>query len=89
MAERPFIDWIVEAFQNLQNRAHLSQAYEEVRRLGYDRGGEDLDKICPDPRYRSTRETPHGSLEIQRTTYSPMWEMSDPEFGSCGNHTGG
>ena len=55
--ERPFIDWIVEAFQNLQNRAHLSKAHEEVRRLGYDRGGEDLDKITRSQIQKHSRDS--------------------------------
>jgi predicted HNH restriction endonuclease len=39
------VDWIIRAFRNLGGSAHLSKVYEEVRRLGYKRGGKDLDKL--------------------------------------------
>jgi len=45
MSEQPLKDLIVIAFRNLGGRAHLSAVYKEVRRLGYDRGGEEPDKI--------------------------------------------
>lgn len=45
MSEHPLKDVIVTAFRNLGGRAHLSAVYKEVRRLGYDRGGKEPDKI--------------------------------------------
>ena len=45
MSEDPLKDLIVTAFRNLGGRAHLRAVYKEVRRLGYDRGGKDPDKI--------------------------------------------
>jgi hypothetical protein len=45
MTGRPLTEWIVEAIHNLGDRAHLQDIYKEVLRLGYDRGGKDLNKL--------------------------------------------
>jgi hypothetical protein len=45
VSERPLIKRIVEAIRNLGGRAHLREIYKEIRRQGYDGGGEDLDKL--------------------------------------------
>ncbi len=45
MSEQTLTDLIVTALRNLGGRAQLPAIYNEVRRLGYDRGGKDPDKI--------------------------------------------
>ena len=41
----PLVSWIEKALRNLGNRAHLKEIYREVQRLGYPRGGKDLNKL--------------------------------------------
>ena len=85
MAERPLVEWIVEAFGNLQNRAHLSKVYEEVRRLGYDRGGEDLDKIIRSEIQKHSQDSSRYTQNAKDDLFthvgeerSGVWELREP-----------
>jgi hypothetical protein len=86
IAERPFIEWIVEAFRNRQTGRISAKSTQKSG---------DSDMIVEgktwirsfDPRYRSTRETHFGLMEIQMMTCSLTSETNDPASGSCGSLT--
>jgi hypothetical protein len=74
MSDRPLITWIVTAFRNLGGRAHLRDVYKEVRRLGYDRGGEDLDKIIRSEITKHCRQSPRFSGNPKHDLFSRVGE---------------
>jgi predicted HNH restriction endonuclease len=84
MSERPLIQWIITAFHNLGGRAHLRKVYKEVRHLGYDRGGQDLDKIIrseiqkhsADSR-RFSRNPEHNLFRHIGEERSGVWELRE------------
>jgi hypothetical protein len=62
MSEKALIDWIIEAFRNLGGSAHLKKVYKEVRRLGYKRGGKDLDKLIRKRIYEHSSDSSPGQF---------------------------
>jgi hypothetical protein len=58
MSDRPLIDFIVNALVNLGGRRHLSEIYQEVERLGYPLGGQDLHKAIRKRIYEHSSDSP-------------------------------
>lgn len=58
MSQRPLIDYVVEAFENLGRRAHLKLVYQKVQQLGYQGGGEDLSKLIRKRIYEHSSDSP-------------------------------
>jgi hypothetical protein len=81
MNERPLKEWIIEAFRHLGGRAHLREVYAEVRRLGYDRGGKDLDKLIRSRIYEHSSDSDkfngNDDLFSCREKRSGIWELRD------------
>jgi hypothetical protein len=77
MQRRPLVSWIERALCNLGSRAHLKDIYTEVQRLGYPRGGKDLNKLI-----RS--EIQKHSSDSDRFTGSP----NDDLFGTGKKRSG-
>jgi serine/threonine protein kinase len=90
----PLIKWIVTAFRNLGGRAHLKQVYEEVRRLGYEGGGQDLDKIIRtricDHSSDSPKFTGNPNDDLFRCTErrSGIWELREMCAGDSERNPG-
>jgi hypothetical protein len=84
VSERPLKEWIVEAFHNLGRRVHLRDVYEEVRRLGYDRGGKDLHKLIRSRIYEHSSDSdkfngnPNDDLFRCTQKRSGIWELRAP-----------
>jgi hypothetical protein len=75
------IDWIRLAFRKLGGSAHLKQVYKEVRRLGYKRGGTDLNKLIRKRIYEhSSDSTPEQFIgrnffRLRGERGSGVWEL--------------
>lgn len=79
----PLIVRIRQAFRNLGGRAHLKDVYKEVRRLGYKRGGEDLNKLIRSEIQKHSRDsrrfTQNTSDDLfhSRKLRSGWWELCE------------
>lgn len=75
------IRWVVQAFRNLGGRARLKDIYGEVRRLGYDRGGKDLNKLIRSrilehsSDSRKFTQNPDDDLFHSQNLRSGWWEL--------------
>ncbi len=79
----PLVWWIGKALRNLGNRAHLKDIYMEVRRLGYPRGGKDLNKLIRSEIQKHSSDSdrfagnPNDDLFCTRRKRSGIWELRD------------
>jgi hypothetical protein len=79
----PLVSWIEKALRNLGFRAHLRDIYKEVQRLGYQRGGKDLNKLIRSEIQKHSSDSdrfsgnPNDDLFSTEKKRSGVWELRD------------
>lgn len=84
MRDNSLISLIVTAFHNLGHRAHVKKIYKEVKRLGYDGGGDDPNKLIRARIYEHSSDSPKFTQKQQDDLFqhvggkrSGVWELRE------------